>query len=108
MRCERFTLHSAGEATELAQRIRRLVPAPESVRAAVAEIIETVKRDGDDALIEYTRRFDTGGGKPAALTVSGRELEAAGNAADSAIVEGLKRAIDNVTAVAEASFKMSQ
>ncbi|HEV3055631.1 MAG TPA: histidinol dehydrogenase, partial [Solirubrobacteraceae bacterium] len=104
MRCERFTLADGGEAPALARRIRALVPAPESVRAAVAAIIEDVRADGDDAIAAYTRQFDTGGVGPAPLRVTSRELDAAAAALDPAIRAGLERAIANLTAVARASL----
>jgi histidinol dehydrogenase len=105
VRCERFTLADGGDATALARRIRALVPAPESIRPVVAEIIDDVRTRGDEAVAEYTRRLDTGGVKPAPLSVSARELDAAAEALDPAIREGLMRAIDNLTAVARASLE---
>ena len=67
MRFERLT--PAGDPTALAEELRALVPAPESVTDEVAEIIARVRANGDDALRYYTRRFDTGGSTPAALRV---------------------------------------
>jgi histidinol dehydrogenase len=104
VRCERFTLADAGSATKLARRIRALVPAPESVRPAVAAIIDDVRARGDDAIAEYTRRFDTGGVEPAQLRVTHGELDTAAAALDRAIREGLDSALANLTAVAEASL----
>jgi len=45
--------------------------------AAVAEIIATVRRGGDRALIDYARRFDRARLTPATLRVTGEELRAA-------------------------------
>ncbi len=104
MRCERFALADGGDARGLARRIRALVPAPDSVSPVVAEIIDDVRTRGDQAIAEYTRRFDTGGAEPAGLVVSGPELEVAEEALDPAILQGLTRAIDNVRAVAQASL----
>jgi histidinol dehydrogenase len=49
----------------------------EDVDAAVAEILADVKRRGDDALIELTRRFDRLELAPARLRVARAELDAA-------------------------------
>jgi histidinol dehydrogenase len=105
MQCERVALSAGEDPLELARQIRGLVPAPESVRAAVAEIIDDVKARGDWAVVDYTRRFDTGGTKPAPLSVTSEELEAAARAVDPAVEAGLRRAIENVSAVATASLQ---
>ena len=73
MRSERLTL--AGDPVALAQELRALVPAPESVQQEVAEIIARVRASGDEAVRYYTRRFDTGGSTPSALQVPDAELD---------------------------------
>jgi histidinol dehydrogenase len=100
MRCER--LRAAAEPVALAAELRGLVPAPELVRDAVAEIIAGVRAGGDDAIREYTRRFDTAGVEPAALRVADAELAAGAEALDPAVRDGLQLAIANVRRVAEA------
>ena len=65
MRSERGEL--TGDEQALAVRLRALVPAPESVDSAVAEIIASVRSGGDEALNEYTRALDTRGADPPAL-----------------------------------------
>jgi histidinol dehydrogenase len=105
MRCERLTLESEGDATELAAQIRALVPAPAEVSPAVAEIIEAVRTGGDRALGEYTRRFDTAGAEPHALVVTGAELDAAAEQLSEAVRDGLTTAIGNVRRVSEASLR---
>jgi histidinol dehydrogenase len=102
MRFERLTL--AGDPTALAEELRSLVPAPESVTAEVAEIISRVRANGDDALRYYTRRFDTGGSTPSALRVPPAELDTAAKRLDAAVGAGLDQAITNVMRVAEASL----
>jgi histidinol dehydrogenase len=102
VQCERLTLSS--DPTGLAQELRELVPAPESVQDKVAEIIARVRANGDDALRYYTREFDTGGSTPAALQVPAAELDTACARLDDDVRAGLELAIANVTKVAEASL----
>ncbi len=103
MQCERIAL--TGDPTALAAELRGLVPAPGSVRDAVAEIIARVRAEGDAAVLEYTRRFDTAGADPQGLAVAGAELDAAADRLDPAVREGLERAIDNVRRVAEMGLR---
>jgi histidinol dehydrogenase len=101
MRCERFT--AADDPAETAARLRRLIPAPESVRDTVAEIIAAVRSKGDAALVDYIRRFDTAGNDPPKLIVDPDELEAAANRLDPLVRHGIERAIENLEAVLVAS-----
>lgn len=63
---------------------------------AVARIIDDVKKNGDDALLHYTRRFDSPGLKKSALKVSDREMAAARKQVDRAFVRALNRAARQV------------
>jgi histidinol dehydrogenase len=103
MQCERLTL--SGDPAGLAQELRELIPAPESVQDQVAEIIARVRASGDDALRFYTREYDTGGTTPAALRVPEAELDTALTRLDDAVRAGLEQAIANVTRVAEAGLQ---
>jgi histidinol dehydrogenase len=103
MRCER--VHVDGPAPELAARLRSLIPAPDSVRDAVAEILAAVRSGGDAAVREYTTRFDTAGAEPHPVTVSAEELDAAAGALDPAVAAGLKQAMDAIRRVGEASLR---
>jgi histidinol dehydrogenase len=99
MRSERGEL--TGDEQALAVRLRALVPAPESVDSAVAEIIASVRSGGDEALNEYTRALDTGGADPPALRVDDQELKSAAVALALDIHAGLQELIENVRRVAE-------
>ena len=99
MQCERLTL--SGDASVLAQELRELVPAPDSVAEAVTEIIARVRASGDDALRFYTRELDTRGSTPAALQVPDPELDTAAERLDADTRQGLELAIANVTRVSE-------
>jgi histidinol dehydrogenase len=103
MQCERLVL--TGDPVAVAAELRALVPAPDSVQDAVREIVTRVRATGDDAIRDYTRRFDTRGAEPKALRVTGAELEAAGESLDPTVRGGLERAIENVRLVAAAAFE---
>src|SRR6185312_4966815 len=100
MRCERLT---SAEPSETAAALRDLIPAPDSVREMVGEIIAEVRAHGDTALVDYTRRFDTAGNEPRPLVVDQVDLEAAANLLDPLVRHGIERAIENLEAVLVAS-----
>ncbi|MEA2210718.1 MAG: histidinol dehydrogenase [Solirubrobacteraceae bacterium] len=102
MECERLTL--SGDPTALAEELRELVPAAESVRDQVTEIIARVRANGDDALRYYTRQFDTGGSTPSALQVPDAELDTALERLPGDVRAGLTRAIENVSRVCQAAL----
>jgi histidinol dehydrogenase len=91
-----------GGPAALAARLRSLVPAPESVAADVRDIVAAVRERGDEAVLEYTRRFDTGGGAPRPLVVGAQELDDALTQLPLELVAGLQVAIANVAEVAQA------
>lgn len=101
MRCERLT--ASADPAETAAALRDLVPAPDSVSDAVAEIIAAVRSHGDAALLDYIRRFDTAGNDPREIAVTHGELEAAANRLDPLVRHGIERAIENLEAVLVAS-----
>jgi histidinol dehydrogenase len=103
MEVERLVL--SGDPTGLAQELRELIPAPESVQEQVEEIIARVRASGDDALRFYTREFDTGGTTPSALRVPEAELDTALRRLDETVRAGLELAIANVTRVAQAGLQ---
>ena len=109
MRCERFSLDVAldGDAAGIATLLRDLVPAPEGVQETVAAILADVRTRGDEAVLEYTQRFDTGTA-PGPPRVTVEELDAAIAGLGRAVREGLERAIENVGAVAAAGSPAEQ
>lgn len=62
----------------------------------VARIIDDVKKNGDDALLSYTHRFDSPGLKKSALKVSDTEMAAAQKQVDRTFVRALNRAARQV------------
>jgi histidinol dehydrogenase len=97
MRCERLT--AADDPAQTAAALRDLIPAPESVREMVAEIIAEVRSHGDTALLDYVRRFDTGGAQPNPIEAQPGELEAAATIMDATVRHGIERAIENLEMV---------
>ncbi len=79
---------------------RPAVAADESIRSKVAEIIGRVRRDGDTALLEFTRDFD--GVILDELAVDKAEIAAAENSLDAEAVAAIDLAIGNVRAFHEA------
>src|ERR687894_296002 len=68
------------------------------VDAAVRAIIADVRARGDQALIEYTLRFDGHQPTPATLRVAADEIEAAYEGAPHNVVDALKLARDRIEA----------
>jgi histidinol dehydrogenase len=87
--------------------LRSLIPGGASVRPQVEEIVDAVRRAGDEALFDYVARFDpeglpAGGAPP--LRVPAERIDAAGAALRGDVRAGLEMAIANVAAVAGASL----
>jgi histidinol dehydrogenase len=104
VQCERLTAID-GDPVLLAAQLRALVPPGASVTDRVAAIIGDVRTKGDAALVDYTRRFDTGGAEPSAIEVPAADLDAALERLDPDVRAGLERAIDNVGTVARAGLR---
>jgi histidinol dehydrogenase len=75
------------------------------VKEQVAEILADVRRRGDEAVLDYTERFDKAELAPEQLRVDARELEAAVGVLEPAVLAGLRTAIENVRTVAEAQLR---
>ena len=80
----------------LARIATRKVGHARELETRVAEILEAVKRDGDDALLRYTRQFDAPDTELADLTVSEIEVDAAYRAVDQDFLDILRQAIENI------------
>jgi len=88
--------------------LRELIPAAESVAAGVAEIIAEVRARGDDAVLQYTQRFDTGGTVPRPLRVPRDAVRAAAEQLPQAVAEALGLAIANVGDAARAAVQLDR
>lgn len=69
------------------------------VTEAVSEIIENVRLRGDEAVREYTVKFD--GKAPECFEISKEEIEKAYNSRDEKLITALKNAADNIRAFHE-------
>lgn len=67
-----------------------------TIEEQVKQIIAEVQKRGNEAVLEYTRRFDAPELNLADLMVSEAEIEAAYKAIDPALLETIKRAISNI------------
>jgi histidinol dehydrogenase len=71
----------------------------------VAAIIDEVRRRGDDAVLDFTERFDHAELGPGRLRVDANELEASVGVLEPDVLAGLRTAIANVKAVARAQVR---
>ncbi len=71
---------------------------PAGVGPAVAAILADVRARGDQALVEYTRRFDFHAATPASVRVALPSQEAAAAALPAGIVAGLRLARERIAA----------
>jgi histidinol dehydrogenase len=85
--------------------VRRLVADGASVSEQVREIVTRVRSEGDRALLDYTRQFDTAGNEPQPLIVPAAELDEAITRLSRELIAGLQVAIANVALVAEAGVR---
>jgi len=85
--------------------IRALVPPPRDVEADVRAILEEVRSGGDEAVLTLTERFDSAEVGPAELAVPVAEIDVAVAALEPAVLAGLRTAVANVRAVAEAQLR---
>jgi histidinol dehydrogenase len=108
MRIERLSAQDVaglGGPAGAAAQVRALVPDGGSVEADVREILARVRAQGDAAVLEYTRRFDTAGNEPRPLRVAPEELDEAIKQLPLELIAGLQVAIVNVALVADAGVR---
>ncbi len=93
------------DAWGLAHHLRALVPTGASVEAAVREIVEEVEMNDDEAVLRYTRAYDTSGADPRPLVVSVEEMDEAITQLELDMIAGLQVTIANVAEVAQAGVE---
>ena len=97
---ERLLTKAAFDEVELNPKIResnrKLFGRDMSAAELVRQIVGDVRRDGDKAVIHYTKLIDRVELTPENLLVSEAEFEAAKQAADPAVVASLRKAAENV------------
>jgi histidinol dehydrogenase len=77
---------------------------PQAVRETVAEILTEVRRRGDDAVRDFTERFDHAELGPHDLQVPADEIEAALGVLEAEVLNALRTSIENVRTVAKAQL----
>jgi histidinol dehydrogenase len=85
--------------------IRGLTPDPRSVEDGVREILAAVRAGGDEVVCELTAQIDGAIVPQGRLRVEPEVLASAPAAIDVEVAEGIRTAIANVTAVAEAQLR---
>lgn len=91
--------YKASGSNEQLRRIRsRSLQMNSDLIARVSEIVEGVRSGGDEALINYTRRFDRIELKPTELRVDTDFIRAQAARADSRVLEAFRQAIKNIRA----------
>jgi histidinol dehydrogenase len=85
----------------LPREIVRVMPAAPQAETAARDIIASVQRDGDAALLELTQRFDGVDLRARGLRVAAEEFAAAERAIDPAVRAALEHAIRNIRRVHE-------
>lgn len=97
---ERLLTKAAFDEVELNPKIRegnkKLFGKDMSAAELVRQIVGDVRRDGDKAVIHYTKLIDRVDLTPENMMVSEAEFAAAERAADPAVVASLKKAAENV------------
>jgi histidinol dehydrogenase len=73
----------------------------QDVADTVREILENVRKNGDRAVLEYTRKYDGVDLDASSIRVSGSEMEEAYDALDPGLLEIIKRCRANITAFHE-------
>jgi histidinol dehydrogenase len=84
--------------------LRGLIPGSDFAEDVVRGIVNDVMENTDEAVLRYTRKYDTVGVDPRPLEVPGEELDGAIRqlSKDMSVVAGLQVAIANVAEVADA------
>lgn len=97
---EKLLKKPAFDQVELNPRIReankKLFGADLTAAEIVDKIVGDVRRDGDEAVIKYTKLIDRTEFKPEEFVVTEAEYEAAYQEADPAVVDSLRKAAENV------------
>ena len=89
--------YATGQGKEAMAKLRdRFVLADSTCRQAVTDILEQVRSRGDDAVVEYTRKFDAPQMEKEQLRVSEQEFDRAAAAVDDDFMETLRFAADRV------------
>ena len=97
---EKLLTKKAFDEIELPEKIRaanrKIFGADLTAAELVRKIVGDVRKNGDAAVIDYTKKFDGAELSAENFLVTAEEFDAAETAADSKIVDALKRAAENI------------
>lgn len=88
-----------------AELVRAMVPPPRAVEHEVRPIIEAVRAEGDAAVRRFTEQFDHAELAPDELRVPVADIDEAVALLEPQVLAGLRKAIANVRATAEAQLR---
>ncbi|HYH59325.1 MAG TPA: histidinol dehydrogenase [Thermoleophilaceae bacterium] len=88
-----------------AAQLRALVPPPRAVEDDVRRIVDAVRAEGDAAVLRLTAQFDHAEVAPDELRVPVAEIDEAIALLEPEVLGGLRKAIENVRAVAQAQLR---
>lgn len=97
--------HTDADWKETLALLDRRAEASDAVREVVSEVIQSIRSRGDEALIEYTARFDGANLTPETLSVSQAELDAAWQSATPELRAALEASHRNVFAFSRRSMR---
>ncbi len=89
-------LNSVDGRSKLSALIHRKFELPDELEIRVKEILSEVRNRGDQALVDYTRRFDAPEFQAEALPVSNDEIEQAYGLVEKDFLDSLQKAIRNI------------
>lgn len=92
---------AGGDSGVLPPEVRRVAPAAPQAEAACREVIAAIEREGDAAILEFTRRFDGVDLSQRGLRVAEHEFVEAEKSLDPQVRDALAHAIRNIRRVHE-------
>ncbi len=101
------TLSASTIDTLLSQLLKRSPSNYDSYEASVKEIVENVKKNGDQALFSYTKQFDKADLTKENLIVTKDELKAAYEEVDEALLTVIRKALVNIRSFHEKQLQNS-
>jgi histidinol dehydrogenase len=107
-RLDKAAVQRLGGPAGAAAQIRALIPTGASVAEQVRAIVERVRAEGDEAVLDLTREFDTAGAEPKPLLVTPAELDEAITRLPLELVAGLQVAIANVAELASVGLEQER
>lgn len=97
--------HTDADYTSALRSLNRRAEASDQVREVVADVLKQVRSRGDEALLEFTAKFDGAKLTLPTMRVTDAEIESALAATDARTLDALRASHRNVQAFAQASLR---